>query len=740
MPIKSITEIADFAEYKKALKRDLELAKSKLQPFIYIEGYKFTGKVGPAIIVGKIEASVIQAFKNNGTALSFSKGRCRYVKSTVNFVVDQGPLVETKLVLARNFAGLNALDVAVSEGLVETRAEDVGALQTALTKAVKAQVNPITTTLTERYQYLKAQKVSGAPVLSKEDDRALLALFAKARDAAKEDPLGAYDPLVLFEDALAVAEAKAGLVVDRLEIAPNDAVKEAFQAYAEAAEAQNKQIDEALPRDRPTPKKLVVNTDVGVVTEVGDKENPETVTQRSVGQMIQDRGEALEFQKKQVEEHEDGAKKLAAVKLMVTARREELGRLLAEPKRIIEESIQTIESHTRTVENNNSEIDSRKETYIDAFVEVEEGIRKRYKDDVPEMERRIRVLETNRDDALRENQEMIEENDRLGLEVPELEKTVKAQKKLAKEIIERIWLGLQSDIEDRYAGFGSQYPTTLPKLKDVLENSAKGLPEAEEAVRDFDVLAGRHGSGRHGAQTGIEMQARRVATRGVTADQDENEYGTSRGGSTKWRAITLTWENKKGKKVITDRAPILKEILRQHEHRLTPASASSSFHSPELEREAVERAVAIATAAGLQWKEISTQDGTGWEPLQDMTIIIGKPKKSRSVGWGLSLEQIKTEVKLELADANRILDDFRDGNIDLDTMLEGLNSKLILDGDGGAKMMTHARLFVQKTSKGWASTTHFPSADGAPSWSLSERWVRESDGVNVVEKPPFHEP
>ena len=89
MPIKELSEITDYKAYQKILKRDLEQAKFKAQPFLYVESFKFTGgKVGPALLVGKVEPSLGLKFKANGTATTLARGRCRFVKDTATFVVD----------------------------------------------------------------------------------------------------------------------------------------------------------------------------------------------------------------------------------------------------------------------------------------------------------------------------------------------------------------------------------------------------------------------------------------------------------------------------------------------------------------------------------------------------------------------------------------------------------------------------------------------------------------------------
>lgn len=733
MPIKELSEITDYKAYQKILKRDLEQAKFKAQPFLYVESFKFTGgKVGPALLVGKVEQSLGLQFKANGTATTLARGRCRFVKDTATFVVDDGVLPPQKLATAVAF-GKQQIKSAVSEGLVETRAEDVTALLAAVNKAAKAQLITLTSAIIQRYN---AAKTAG---LTKEKQNEILPLYRTAQAAAKDDPLTAYDPLAAFEAALALAEVTVNIVADREAVTPDKATKDAFAAYAEAAEAANRQVDAKLPKELPKPGKLRLDAfNVGATHVVKDDlGNEEVVTQRSVKQALEDRVEADTFRKKQVDEHKLGSEKLAAVKKLVTTRRNELTIALDAPKKAIDASNLRIEALGKTLVKKRKEADSLQTDTIDSYGDDRQAILD--KENLTEEARQVRLkgLEEARDEAVVAVRGLDDDIVQIRADVLLEQQAVEAQTQIALDAITVARQALKDDIEDAFPGFGKQFPAVVPKLEEVLAAMEKGLPDADKAVRDFGVLANRHGTGRHGAQTGLENQARRVATGGSTADQSQNEWGTSRGLSTRWNAVTIEWEDRLGKKVIKDRKAVLKEVLRQKEIRVSKASASSSFHSPELEMEAVKRGVDIATNQIL-WTEEST-DGVTWAPLERIALTISAPRVNRAVGWGLSQKQKDDARKITLEEANAVLDRFRNGEIGVDEMLDELNSALVRDAEGGAKMMRAAKLILDRTSTGWVSTTHYP-CDDAPGWSLTGKKVRVDENSPTVDAPDVDKP
>ena len=70
-----------------------------------------------------------------------------------------------------------------------------------------------------------------------------------------------------------------------------------------------------------------------------------------------------------------------------------------------------------------------------------------------------------------------------------------------------------------------------------------------------------HGTGRHGAQTGLDRQALRAATQGVTPDKQGNKHGVTQ-HTAKWNKVTIEYEEKEnGEKVIKNRSSVEKSII-----------------------------------------------------------------------------------------------------------------------------------------------------------------------------------
>lgn len=270
------------------------------------------------------------------------------------------------------------------------------------------------------------------------------------------------------------------------------------------------------------------------------------------------------------------------------------------------------------------------------------------------------------------------------------------------------------------------------------DNKIDALNEGREAAHR---LANKHGTGRHGAQTGSEQQARRIATKGVTPDQDDNEWGTSRGTDDTGVPEDITWkvfdktlkieiDNSGDKPKVKNQRDVLVTLKQEIEKRVQPASASSAFHSPELEMEAVNRI--LDKLKTVEWDEV--YEGGAWKPLTRIMCYVGPP--SRSKGWGHGLGKANGFTKTKLEDANKILNDYRDGKIDHTQMLKKLDVEfqtMVNPEDDtdikGVEMITTARVMVDRVGGKWINSSQYPSKGETPGWSIAGQKVRKaSDG------------
>ena len=262
------------------------------------------------------------------------------------------------------------------------------------------------------------------------------------------------------------------------------------------------------------------------------------------------------------------------------------------------------------------------------------------------------------------------------------------------------------------------------------------------ALKTLTSQANKHGSARHGAQTGVELQARRTATGGTSPDQPDNPHGTSQpradgGGaplnSIKWNKVTVTWEDEPGgKRKVVNKQEVLKNLA--EETHLAKTSKSSMFISHVLEKEAVDRAIAIANGQ-CPWTE--WKDGDEWKPIDAVTIVLGKPKKL--AGWGYAVGR-DVDPKKTLVDANAVIEDFRNGKIDQAAMLKGLDTSFATADDGSVPLVKEVRVTLGRMGGAWSSITHFPSAGETVGWNIAGRTVRRSaKAAEEVVPPAFRE-
>jgi hypothetical protein len=262
----------------------------------------------------------------------------------------------------------------------------------------------------------------------------------------------------------------------------------------------------------------------------------------------------------------------------------------------------------------------------------------------------------------------------------------------------------------------------LAALNPEIEKAEKELVDLEEKFegqkRRYAVDANKHGTGRHGAHTGFEQQARRAATGGMTADQQENVWGTS-GGDTAltWQGLRVEWENlvdKNGWRLgrrLKDEAAVKSRL------NWCNTMTSSSFLGPELEKEAVEMAAAIVNK--ITWDQVRDGPDDEWMDLTRVLIQVGPPKKNKTFkGWGISVSSM-SETKLSISDALDALSKFTDGELTPDALLRKL--EVAVDGEG--KIQPHATVMFDRKGATWVNTSQYP-ADAPVGWSLQGKLVR----------------
>ncbi len=263
---------------------------------------------------------------------------------------------------------------------------------------------------------------------------------------------------------------------------------------------------------------------------------------------------------------------------------------------------------------------------------------------------------------------------------------------------------------------------SIHQARDELKATVKKMAEAtvwrEERLKKESTSAD-HATSRHGAQTGLERQARRAATK-VAPDQGDNKSGGAKILS--WNQVKFTYTEKDGKREFKERTKIATELV----DRVTRAQAtvagpdhSSMWATPVLEKESHDLALTYANKLK-GYKQFKNAAGN-WRPFTSATFIIEK-----SPGWGYTVEKVGGVVSP--AQAETILRSFEDGDIDLDELFKRLNTRL-RSTDGGADLVPYAVVVFKRASANgnWELRTQYPDhTQTGVKWEPARYWAADS--------------
>lgn len=169
--------------------------------------------------------------------------------------------------------------------------------------------------------------------------------------------------------------------------------------------------------------------------------------------------------------------------------------------------------------------------------------------------------------------------------------------------------------------------------------------------------------------------------------------------------------------------------------KLAPKPTSTKFLSAELEKEAVDRAIAVAEKE-CPWTEIQT-DGR-WLPLNAIVVHVGKP--AASLGWHfVSPSDARPATLKTVAEA---LDEFAEGKLNTNQLMAAVSAaidalaKHVRGADPAAPMHRSARVTLARQGARWASVSHYPEPGAVPpGWNLKGKPVRLKAGSPTVTAP-----
>lgn len=254
------------------------------------------------------------------------------------------------------------------------------------------------------------------------------------------------------------------------------------------------------------------------------------------------------------------------------------------------------------------------------------------------------------------------------------------------------------------------------ELSDTIKSMAEATEWREERLKE-EATSRQHGTGRHGAQTGLERQARRAATTemqtqpngkkkaasgtGITPDQADNVAGTAK--REVWNQVEIEYTEEDGRRVIKNRNKVAQAIAAVPS-RTQGSDTGSMWATPVLEKEAFDLANKVATALKdfPQYKKSS-----GYGDFKKLVVVLPPPKSAP--GWGYAVKKL-SDAPVAPGDAEAILERFEQGKISLDKLFDEMNVKLLVDGDG-RNMVRHATCVFSRNGTGddFKMVTQYPN-------------------------------
>lgn len=712
MPFDTLSAISNREQYKKTMKKDLAKVKAAPAKFYFFNQFSFDGKVGPLLLVGKVKPELLAEVQSQ--AKLAGKGTCtRSEDDSLTFKVRTGKVTEDRLKKAVKSAGSSGEVKIVEDSTKDEKDPFAGEKETkAKSKSLE-----------------KTKKFS--PERGKIDARNRV-IYAKVNEILKDSDKQAQEEIKKAKDALEKALVKA------------DKTKE----YGEISKLQDQLVDvakQAYPKSKERKSLAKAKQKLEVLTKLVEERFKTALAEAGV----KDRDRLTKLKKK-IDDEISQAKTSDQVKA-VTLRVGDLVELVNEvnPRNAIRK--EDLKRMTEAQE----EIDKAEKEQQELEVEVSKL----------ESLQKLKTMRGTLAKGLFGKKPGSQAYKQAQAKVEEIDEKIKKHEELAQSQ-QKVELAKQKQIEAIDQRLKrTQEPTE--KVEKIKEESISG------DVKEFARKAGeatqwqmnqvkdkeKHGTGRHGAQTGLERQARRLATGeqtgtddvgrpiitgGTTPDQSSNPGGTAQ-RTLKWKT-TIKYQSKDGmqlesegkgkdgkeKFVVTNPGKVLQEIKTELESREYGTETASNFLNPALEKEAVDTALQIA--AQCVWNEVSWNNDGNFEELDSLAITVGRPASAK--GYGHAFERGPNFVKSSLGKANDAIKRFEDGKLTPDDFLKELNVVIAKDRTGtGAKIMPHATVVLTRSggSGSWKNKSQYPT-DKPIGWSIFRKDVRKFNEASVRAK------
>lgn len=753
MPFTSIQEVKTDSDYKRILKEELAKARGKPARFQYFEGFTFAaaGKK-PLLLVGPVGNDLVDDVKKSGATFK-AKGRCQRRRGgkagDVDFACDDGKMPADKLVLTLRWAG--AASAADNPGVVDelgladdadvevppdaptpANAKDMQAFA-AESQKLQQRLDTIKTAEPSVYAML-APKLSGAYGSMKSGDTATAnqALAELAQSIAKVEVAIATRAASKKQ---AATEREAEHAAARKEVAeanPDQALGEAKQRL-QALVARSKVALQALP-DEALELEVARQSKLAIAALATKKLD-------TVPALL------------------DGLDKLVAAheKLALPGAREKAKAAasgMAEARRKADDALGALEKDPRHTQDAQA-LAAARQKLDDKSVRLKE-----LQAQLTELQGKRAKARANQKKKFDEPAEDRQEREKLKGEVAQLRQditsltqTLVGQEQAAADLVRQLE-ALTAQIDQLIPSASEHRPPTDEEL---VAYKSKPDPNKDAISRHADIQAARdavkgqlgemaqasqwqgkeieraegnprdHGTGRHGAQTGIEGQGRRLATE-EAPDQPGNKSGVTRstGATTRWREIDIEWQElPSGKRRIVNETAV-HDYVADWSNKPDVGATASLFLNPVLEKYAVDLAIKTVKAK-CDWTWI---DDGGWKRLKKIAVIV--PAKPGTAGYGFAVQKKNTLPPATVrANAAARIQDFVEGRKTIEQLMTDLDVALRADATGtGAKILPRAKVVLYRDAienKDWINETQFP-VDDAAGWEIQGMTVAKGTG------------
>ena len=254
---------------------------------------------------------------------------------------------------------------------------------------------------------------------------------------------------------------------------------------------------------------------------------------------------------------------------------------------------------------------------------------------------------------------------------------------------------------------------TRSKLSALVKQMAEATGWREEQLKGPG-----HGTSRHGAQTGLERQARRAAsTSAVTPDQVDNPGGAAQ--VLDWNGVKFTYTEKDGKRVVAKRDLVASKFAGVAQSGGPTTSKGSMWATPVLEKLAYDTGLKHANAMKAYTHYVKANNQRN--DFTKFTAHIGPP--SGQPGWGFSVE--RTGAAMSDQDATDILKEFEQGELTYDEMFRKMGVKMAGKGGAGDYVKFATVVFTRGAGGAdWNLLTMYPNDSiTAPYWECQKGWA-----------------